>query len=486
MLFNSVDFLIFFPITLTLYFLIVPKYRYLLLLAVSYYFYMQWNPKYIVLLFVSTAVTYAGGLFLENVKEKGKRKICLISGLMINLIILGYFKYGNMVMEYLNRILQFTGRQLPWDYNIVLPDGISFFTLQALGYLIDVYRGDTRAEHNFLKYALFISFFPQLVAGPIERSKNLLKQLAVPKPFSYDRLRRGLLIMVYGFFLKVVIADRIAIFVNAVYNGPVMYPGAYIAAATVGFAIQIYCDFYGYSTIAKGAALTMGIELMENFNAPYYSKSIQEFWRRWHISLSTWFRDYLYIPLGGNRKGTVRKYINLMIVFSISGLWHGASMAFVLWGVLHGLFQIAGSCFSFLCQKYGVKWHRTGTDDILRMLLTFALVCFAWIFFRAGRLSTAKLIFSQLFGADNAFVLINGSLFGLGVDQHFFRVLVVSILLMGIVDYMKYKDKNVVDLFFAQHLWFRVLAAAALTLFVIAYGCYGSTFDVQQFIYFQF
>ncbi|SHJ48790.1 MBOAT family O-acyltransferase [Pseudobutyrivibrio xylanivorans] len=341
MLFNSSHFLVFFPIVILGYYIISSKFRYIWLLVASYYFYIQWNPAYVLLLFFSTAITYVGALVIEKITVESKRKLCLFSVIFVNLAILGYFKYSSMFISYINKILIFADKkEIPWDYSIILPVGISFYTLQALGYLIDVYRKDIYAEHNFLRYALFISFFPQLVAGPIERSKNLLKQLAVPKRFSYENLRRGLIIMLYGFFLKVVIADRVAIFVNTVYKNPSTFNGYYIIIATMLFAIQIYCDFYGYSTIAKGVALTLGISLMDNFNAPYFSKSIKEFWRRWHISLSTWFRDYLYIPLGGNRKGTARKYLNLMIVFCVSGLWHGASMSFVIWGAMHGIYQI--------------------------------------------------------------------------------------------------------------------------------------------------
>lgn len=491
MLFNSIDFLIFFPITVFIYYVLPPKVRYIWLLVASYYFYMQWNPAYVLLLLSSTIVTYVGGLILENTETVSKRKICLISVLLINLSILGYFKYANMFMGYLNKAIIIFGRQeIPWDNSIILPVGISFFTLQSLGYLIDVYRKDIYAEHNFLRYALFISFFPQLVAGPIERSKNLLKQLAVPKKFSYENLRRGLLIMLYGFFLKVVIADRIAIFVDTVYDDPVTYTGFYIVIATICFAIQIYCDFYGYSTIAKGVALTMGITLMDNFNAPYFSKSVKEFWRRWHISLSTWFRDYLYIPLGGNRKGTIRKYLNLLIVFGVSGLWHGASLAFVIWGALHGIYQIIESVFSRIFNKLYVekvnKETKTFTNKFLKLVITFALVCFAWLFFRANGLSNAKLVLSEMIHHRNWFSLVDQSIFNMGISRDYWHVLIIAIMILGLVDYQKYRGKDVVERFFIQNWWFRALAVIFMLMYIILFGCYGSTFDVQQFIYFQF
>ena len=492
MLFNSSDFLLFFPIVVGLYYIIPASYRYLWLLAASYYFYMQWNPVYVLLLLTSTAVTYLGGIILDKAKDKRKRKICLVSAISINLAILAYFKYANMFVGYLNSgISLLGGNTIPWDNAIILPVGISFFTLQALGYLIDVYRKDIYVEYNFFRYALFISFFPQLVAGPIERSKNLLKQLAVPKKFSYENLRRGLLIMLYGFFLKVVIADRIAIFVDAVYNAPCYYPGFYIVFATMLFAIQIYCDFYGYSTIAKGVALTMGISLMDNFNAPYFSKNIKEFWHRWHISLSTWFRDYLYIPLGGNRKGELRKNINLMIVFLVSGLWHGASMAFVIWGALHGIYQIIETylrkCIDFAKDKLGTaKRAETFSSRLLHLMITFTLVCFAWIFFRANNTSTAMLVVQEMFNTRNWFSLVDQSMFTLGITKEYFSVVGIAMLVLGLVDYQKYQGKDVVDEFFKQGWWFRTAAIIFMLMFVILFGCYGEAYDVQQFIYFQF
>ena len=328
------------------------------------------------------------------------------------------------------------------------------------------------------------------MAGPIERSKNLLKQLAVPKKFSYENLRRGLLIMLYGFFLKVVIADRIAIFVDTVYDDPVTYTGFYIVLATICFAIQIYCDFYGYSTIAKGVSLTMGITLMDNFNAPYFSKSIKEFWRRWHISLSTWFRDYLYIPLGGNRKGTIRKYLNLLIVFGISGLWHGASLAFVIWGALHGIYQIFESVFSRIFNTIYLervnKETKTFTNKFLKLVITFALVCFAWLFFRANGLSNAMVLLSEMIHHRNWFSLVDQSIFNMGISRDYWHVLIVAILILGLVDYQKYRGKDVVERFFVQNWWFRAPAVIFMLIYIVLFGCYGSTFDVQQFIYFQF
>jgi len=343
MLFNSVEFLVFFPIAAMGYYLIPYKYRYLWLLACSYYFYSCWNPSYTLLILFSTIITWLSGITLEKIKTanlpKRKdiryKKISIGISICLNLAVLGYFKYANFFIQNINQVFKHIHLvyQIP-AVDVLLPVGISFYTFQALGYTIDVYRGDIHAERNLFRYALFVSFFPQLVAGPIERSKELLGQLKEKHNFSFERIRSGFMLMLWGYFLKLVIADRIAIFVDAVYGDYIKYSGWYLIIASILFALQIYCDFSGYSVIAMGAAEMMGFRLTDNFNAPYFSRSVAEFWRRWHISLSSWFRDYIYIPLGGSRKGSRRKYVNLMIVFLVSGLWHGAQWGFVVWGGL--------------------------------------------------------------------------------------------------------------------------------------------------------
>lgn len=343
MLFNSYEFLIFFPIVTLIYFLIPHKARYIWLLIASYFFYMCWNAKYALILLFSTIVTYVAGLLISKankIKDDKKRtkykKIFVALSFIINLSILFLFKYFDFAINNINNILgQLNIQLLNPKFDLILPVGISFYIFQALGYTIDVYRQDVKTEKNFLKYALFVSFFPQLVAGPIERSKNLLEQMYEEHYFNAQRVKDGLLLMIWGGFQKIVIADRIAIVVDTIFNNFPQYGGMYIIIAAILFAFQIYCDFSGYSIIAVGAAKVMGFRLMENFNAPYFSMSVSEFWRRWHISLSTWFKDYLYIPLGGNRKGKIRKYINIMIVFLVSGLWHGASWNYIIWGGLN-------------------------------------------------------------------------------------------------------------------------------------------------------
>lgn len=328
MLFNSLQFIIFLPVVVLAYYIVPDRFKSLWLLAASYFFYMCWNAAYLLLILFSTLVTFLCAISLEHFGgSPGKRKLLLILSLVINLSILFFFKYFTFAAENLNSVFRHIGLALNVPvFDVLLPVGISFYTFQALGYTIDVYRGDIPAERNFVQYALFVSFFPQLVAGPIERSGNLLHQLSVPHRADFSNILDGVYLIIWGFFLKLVLADRIAIFVDSIYGpGYAEFTGWYVALAAVLFSFQIYCDFAGYSTIAMGSAKLLGIDLMENFNAPYLSASTPEFWRRWHISLSTWFRDYLYIPLGGNRRGKLRKYLNLLITFAVSGLWHGAN-----------------------------------------------------------------------------------------------------------------------------------------------------------------
>lgn len=374
-------------------------------------------------------------------------------------------------------------------FDIVLPVGISFYIFQALSYTVDVYRGDIYAEKNFLKYALFVSFFPQLVAGPIERSKNLLKQVAEPHRFDYEKCREGFLLMLWGFFLKLVIADRAAIIVNTVYNDYGIYPGMYLVVATVLFAFQIYCDFAGYSTIAMGAAKIMGFELMENFDCPYFAKSVSEFWRRWHISLSSWFRDYLYIPLGGNRKGTARKYLNMMIVFLTSGMWHGAKWSFIVWGGINGLYQIIGERLMPVRNKLN-KFLRLKRESfghkLFKVVTTFVLIDFAWIFFRANRFTDAFGIIKSMFSVRNWWVLFDDSLFTLGLDWKNFVLLILAILILLVSDIFKYKGIKVRRVIMRQELWLRWSLYIAAIAGILVFGIWGPGYDASAFIYFQF
>ena len=424
--FNSFQFLIFYPIVAVLNYVVPRKYRWIPLLIASYYFYLSWNAKLFFLILFTTAVSYASGLLIE---KKPKRKLLwMIISIVSSLSILFFFKYYNFVA---GTIGNFFGADL--TLQLVLPVGISFYTFQTLSYSIDVYRGTIKAEHNFFYYALFVSFFPQLVAGPIERPDNLLPQLKEEHKFNSSDLYIGAKRMLAGFFKKIVVADTAAIYVNAVYNNPGETGGLAIIIATVLFAMQIYCDFSGYTDIAIGCARIMGYRLMQNFDRPYSAQNIRDFWARWHISLSSWFKDYLYIPLGGNKKGYKRQLINLFIVFMVSGLWHGAEWTFILWGLLHGIYRVVGE----LTYKKREKLYKSiGIDTskpiirLFRTTITFVLVCFAWIFFRANNTKELLLILKKLFTSFGVSTFASE----LGLTFSGALIMILAIVIMVLLD----------------------------------------------------
>lgn len=489
MLFNSLEFLIFFPIVTLVYFLIPKKYRYLWLLGASYYFYSCWNAQYALLMATSTVITYLSGLFIDKVKTENGRKISVAASFVLNLAILFYFKYFYFTVENINLVRQLLGLSvLQPKFDVILPVGISFYTFQALSYTVDVYRKEITPEKNLFRYALFVSFFPQLVAGPIERSKNLLKQLREEHRFDYLRARNGLLVMLWGYFLKLVVADRAAILVNTVYGNSADYGGAILLLATITFALQIYCDFVSYSILAKGAAKVMGFEIMDNFRQPYFSTSIAEFWRRWHISLSSWFKDYLYIPLGGNRRGTVRKYVNLMIVFLVSGLWHGASWNFVAWGFIHGFYQVFGALTQnsrkLCCEMLNVN-RKTVGYRFFQQIITFGLVTFGWIFFRSEGLTQAITIVKQIFTNFAPWAAWD-TITTLGLDSRNLFVLLVSVAILMFVSFKEQAGINVFDRIENMHIFARWPVYFVFIFTVLIFGIYGPGFAASQFIYFQF
>lgn len=333
MLFNSISFALFLPIVFVLFWLLPHRYQWLVLLAASYYFYMSWSVKYVTLILIVTIVSYIGARGMERTENSVLRKLLLWIVLVASLGILFAFKYWNFTVDFLEQIFRLFSIPLhPITLNLLLPVGISFYTFQTLSYVIDVYKGEVKAERHFGKYATFISFFPQLVAGPIERTNNLLPQILEEHRFDYRQASYGLKRMAWGFFKKMVIADNLAIFADRVFADVYAFQGFSLFAAAIFFTFQIYCDFSGYSDIAIGTADLFGIRLMQNFKSPYFASSLREFWKRWHISLSSWFQDYVYIPLGGNRAGKVRTYLNVMITFLVSGLWHGAAWHYIVWG----------------------------------------------------------------------------------------------------------------------------------------------------------
>lgn len=490
MLFNSTRFLLFFPIVVVVYYTIPDKIKKMWLLVASYYFYMCWNVKYVLLIFLSTIITYVSGLCIEKSSKIRTRKLEVAASLLLNLAVLFYFKYSNFAVNILSLLLRKIHIQYQFpSFDILLPVGISFYTFQALGYTIDVYRGDIYAEKNFFQYALFVSFFPQLVAGPIERSKNLLKQLAVPRKIRFESARDGFLLMLWGYFLKIVLADRIAIFVDTIYGDYMTYGGWYMIIATMLFAFQIYCDFYGYSVIAMGAAEILGIQLMENFHAPYLSSSVSEFWRNWHISLTSWFKDYLYISLGGSHKGKWRKYLNKLVVFLVSGLWHGAKFSFVAWGGLNGIYQIIGEMLKPL-RDWSVQALHLKRDSLGHRLLhivgTFLLVDFSWIFFRANKFQEAFQIIQQMVMTNNLWVLFDDSLYQCGLDGKNFRFMLLCLCVLLFADFCKHRGIQIRKILMAQDFWFRCMTIVFAIGIILTFGIWGPGYNEANFIYFQF
>ncbi len=487
MLFNSLTFLIFLVCILSLYYILPYKYKWYLLLIGSCIFYMAWRIEFIFLILFSSFFNYYIGLLIEKYRNKGKT--ILTTGLIINFLILFIFKYSIFINHSFMSIYNYLNISYPIkDFDIVLPMGISFYTFQATSYTIDIYRKRYKAEKNILKVSLYIMFFPQLVAGPIERADNLLNQLFLNHKFNIYNISMGIKIMLIGYFKKIVIADRIAILVNTVYNSPYDYNGISFIIATIFFAIQLYCDFSGYSDIAIGCAKLFNINLMENFKSPYFSKSVKEFWTRWHISLSTWFKDYLYIPLGGNRKSTVRTYFNLMITFLVSGIWHGANWTFILWGGLNGFYQIIGDLKNKFLKSinFNIKnKYINSFFNIFRILITFILICFSLIFFRANTVKDAFYIINNLFSdiqnVNNIQYLYNVST-QLGLNIFEILMATTCIIILFIIELFEYKQRIYITLnklpFIIRFIFYYII-----TIIILSMGVFS---NAGQFIYFQF
>jgi D-alanyl-lipoteichoic acid acyltransferase DltB (MBOAT superfamily) len=489
MLFNSFEFLcIFFPLVTGLYFVLPHRWRWLLLLVASCWFYMTFVPVYILILAFTIGVDFVAGIWIER-SEGRKRKLLLTASIVANVGVLAFFKYFNFLNESIADVVRGLGFHygVP-DLGIILPIGLSFHTFQSLSYTIEVYRRHQKAEHRFGIFAIYVMFYPQLVAGPIERPENLLRQIntttegtGIRSRWDTDRIAQGLQLMLWGFFKKVVIADRCAVIVDQVYTDPHRYGAFSIALATWCFALQIYGDFSGYTDIARGAARVMGFNLMLNFKTPYRSANISEFWSRWHISLSSWFRDYLYIPLGGNRVVKWRWYYNLMIVFLVSGLWHGADWTYVIWGGLHGTYLILAIICAPLLARLTAG---IGLDRLPRLkhginvFITVQLVSFAWIFFRADSIHDAGALIHRLVATPWAL----GDLKQLMNDlpRSMFDVTLVLSALFILIDPLydawvkgeRQEPRGVLG----------TAAYAALLVGILLFGYFGST----SFIYFQF
>lgn len=462
MLFNSISFLLFFPIVCFLYWAIPDKYRNALLLIASYYFYMSWEPFYAVLIVFTSLSTWLCAIMVDKTEKKKKVYISLC--LIINLLILFVFKYYNFAIDSITGIIP--KLKIPHS-DLLLPVGISFYTFQCIGYIIDVYRKDILPEKELITYALFVSFFPQLVAGPIERAKNLLPQFHAKHTFNGDFFIAGLKMMIWGYFMKLCIAGNVAPYVDAVFNNVPNHNGTSLLFASFFFSFQIFCDFGGYSLIAIGTARCLGFNLMQNFNHPYLSLSIKDFWHRWHISLSSWFADYLYIPLGGSRCSNTKHFRNLFLTMLISGLWHGANWTFVCWGGLHGIFLICNSIYSRLRKK------KVMAPLFLRVLMTYMFTTLAWIFFRANTISDATTIIDKIF-TDH------GQLFkGDGIPALVLPIMMIVILL---VKELKDEYRLPIKLMHNNSPWISIPSSALVIIIILL--C--AEFNSGQFIYFQF
>lgn len=491
MLFNSVKYLLFFPLVTSLYYITNHKYRWIILLAASYYFYMSWKPIYALLILLTTFLTYITALLMDKAPDTKIKKYYLILNLVVNLGILFIFKYFNFIGISFNGLFSNFGLSFNMPtLNLLLPVGISFYTFQALGYTIDVYRGDTKAEKHFGIFALFLAFFPQLVAGPIERSSNLLPQFYEKHEININNMKAGMILILWGFFKKIVIADNLAVFVNKVYNQPTNFTGIPLIVATVFFGFQIFCDFSAYSDIAIGSSRILGFSLMTNFKKPYSARNISDFWRRWHISLSTWFKDYVYIPLGGNRVSSLRWCFNQFIVFLLSGIWHGANWTFIIWGILHGFYMVTYILTEKLRNKIasflGLDKH-PWISSILGMVITFTFVNFAWIFFRANTLSDAIYITSHLFTniIDSLNIKSIRQVLSLIEFSKFdFIVAFISVSFMEFIHLVQ-RDKSIDETINGKPLWIRWSFCYLILFAIILIGGYGYE-ETTQFIYFQF
>ena len=474
--FLTLTFAVFFIISVICYYAVPKKMRWGVLLLSSLLFYVWSVPYLIIYLLFSAVTTFAYGKWAENHKEQGKGALALVIG--ANLAVLLFVKFYPLGQAKLN---------LP-AMNIIMPMGISFYTLQVIAYCVDVYKGKTEAQSHFFKYLLFVSFFPQILQGPIPRYSQLKEQLFEGHTFDYRTVKFGFQLILWGMFLKMVIADRAAIFVNAVFPEYHLYEGTVLAVAAVLYSIQLYTDFLGCVCIAMGAAQVYGIELQTNFERPYMAVSIKDFWRRWHISLSSWLRDYVYIPLGGNRNGKLRRYVNLMLTFLVSGIWHGSGLQYIFWGLMQGGYQVAGEVLEPARKKvrdvlrineisgFYILWQRA---------CTFVLITISWVIFRSANLRAGLSMLKRIVTDFTPWVLFDGTLYEFGISSHSFIALILCIILMIVIEHQQEKAQ-IRELLERQHIivrWSIYLAAIALAAVL---GVYGPGYSATQFLYGQF
>lgn len=476
----TVNFCIFMTIIFIIYWKIPNRYRWILLLIASGFFYAGFGMKYLFLLGSAIVVSYVSGIVLQFMKNKRQKKLILTISILIFVCLLAFFKYTMFLIENINILLRFFTIQLhPITTDVVLPVGISFYSFKIISYLIDVYRG-MNPEKNLGKYALYVAFFPEISSGPIDRAGTLLQEISKEHKFKYEDVTYGLKRVAWGLFKKIVVADTLAFFVDWIYGDVYSYEGLTLLIISVFFSIQIYCDFSGYSDMAIGLAQMLDIELTENFSSPYFSRSIKEFWRRWHISLSRWFRDYVYIPLGGNRCNKVRHTVNLLITFLVSGLWHGASWTFVIWGGLHGMAQVIEGIWerSHCTRKEDSVWKQ-----IIRTLVVFCFCNFAWIFFRADSLEQAGYFITHMFcGIGNPISYVAQAHSDLIIDIFLFGKLAVMIMLVGVFDFVN-RERDVIALIGKQR---KIIRWTIYASFVFVTFIFLPVKPGTDFLYFKF
>lgn len=484
MSFISIEFMIFFSIVVLIYWYLPQKYQNMWMVFASYYFYACWSVEFVLILFIVTFSTYVCARCMKGIYKKQ----IILAGLLGNLLLLFIFKFGNFEINVFNSI--FNVMKMPGNtINIVLPIGLSFYMLQALGYVIDVYRGELEAERNFIRYAAYVCFFPTIISGPIERSNNLLKQLQYGKEFSYEKAKRGALFIVWGFYEKILIADRIAILVEQIYSNYLEWEGAAILFATVLYGIQIYIDFAGYSNIVVGIAQILGYDIISNFRQPYFSLNVREFWKRWHISLSQWLRDYVYIPLGGNKCEKWKQYRNLLITFMVSGVWHGNGIKYLVWGGIHGIYQIMGRILAGYRKR--IKGELRINDKcwsyhVFQAIITFALIDFAWLFFGANSFSHAVKLLNRILYQFHLGEFVCSKNYLLGMDESRFALLLLEILIVLLVDVFHERKVSIISWLNGQNVVFRwgvyyILVFAVLIGMLYNYGVKASTFIYATF-----
>lgn len=482
----SIQFLIFLAVVALVDYVLPQKIRPYWLLMANFAFYASYKASYLVVILIGIAVSFAAGRLIHRKPENGKMILAITVIFLVASLV--YFKYTGMVGATIRNIQELaTGSSEFRLESLLIPLGISYYLLQMIGYVIDIYREKISADTSLVNYALFVSFFPTVVSGPIERAGNMIPQYEKLPGFDEDNIRKGILQIIWGFFLKMIIADRLGIVISTVNADPVAYSGSVVFVSLLMYALQIYTDFGGYSNIAIGSARVLGIKVMDNFNSPFLSTSVSELWRRWHISLSTWFRDYVYIPLGGNRKGKARKYINLLITFLISGMWHGAAWTYAVWGLINGVFQVIGMVLMPVRNKLVAMLHidrEAFSHRVLKTIITFLLFSFAIIFFR-DTFAQSILILKNMW-KFTPWVFTDGTFYSLGLDRPNFNLMLIGLMIMAIADIFKYRGYDIPLIISKQSLWIRWVIYIGAIVLISVCGVWGHGYDATSFIYVQF